>query len=218
MQRAKSERERRPSRESLAKLARTSFQASTLLVRVLMNRRPRSAFWAPDLDRSSSARCRLIARAASAESNPTPGDEDVPAWPWLRDSFFSSAMKSCDNRRASALSSCENWRIRLEGLRPIDGVLEPEIGSSGCADAGSTLRSTMVSSGWKSRMTSTNSSASAGEEIPGEEPALESLELGTLSEAHRRPWPGMARMVALGWGGEWRRRARGEGIRVCEGV
>lgn len=129
-----------------------------------MNLSPRSALCAPDRVRSSWARCRLSARAASAESNvpvevPAPAfweaeaDKTREAWPWLHENLRSSALSSWENcfafATASAFSSWENWRIRLleELRRIVDGdreaEAEAEVGVSVPGDVPTPARSSM---------------------------------------------------------------------------
>ncbi|RRT41087.1 hypothetical protein BHE74_00006733 [Ensete ventricosum] len=168
-----------------------------------MNLSPRSAFWAPDRVRSSCARCRRAARAARAESRtgdaPTapPAEVDAPArdGPWPHVNRLSSALRSSFSCRArataSAFSSWEKWRSRCDELRPMEGdrdTADPVASDKypeSAAGAGSTLRSTMVSSPWRSSVTSTNSTPSFDAEVPGDDIARP---LGTVSDAHRRSW------------------------------
>lgn len=183
------------------------------LLLLLMNLSPRNAFCAPDFVLSSCAFCRRRALAARAESIPPPTDGEVDvdrirdACPWPHENRLSSALSSCENclalATASAFSSCENCRILLDELRRIvddrdrlAGVAAP-LGSDkaplpllfasriSAMVAGSTLRRIMVSSSWRSIVTSTNSSESVV--LPGEAPPpkMKPLE-GTLSEPHRR--------------------------------
>jgi len=204
---AKSARLRNPSLESLSKLSCTSFHASTPFDLLLINFRPRSALCAPERVRSSCARCLLRARAASAVSNPPPAplgaEEDESAreaWLWLHENRRSSDFSSCENclalATASAFSSCENCRKPRDELRRIVGDRDTDAGVSYplpatpssmlITEAGSTLRRTMVSSSWRSSVTSTNSSAAELESVPGEVPALTVALPGTVSDAHRR--------------------------------
>ena len=169
---AKSERERHPSLASLSNLACTWFQASmSLFLLPLMNLKPRRAFCAPDFALSCWARCLRSARAASAESM-----EDGPVFPpcpWLQEHFFNSVLKSSD----SCLSYWENWRsFPWDELRLINGgetVSDVPFSISDVAPATaiSTPLRTTVSSSWKSRVTSTNSSEDEAE-IAGEDGKL----------------------------------------------
>ncbi|KAB8083382.1 hypothetical protein EE612_005549, partial [Oryza sativa] len=88
-----------------------------------MKRRPRSALWAPERVRSSCARCRRAARAASADSRPDGACASLRLW--LRPNRL---VRSCENCRAramaSALSSCENCSSRCDELLRIDGDLD----------------------------------------------------------------------------------------------